>query len=200
MTFVITGELPSYSRETVADVIKRYGGRVTSAVSSKTTFLILGDSPGSSKITSAKKHNVSALDEDGFVGLVESFREDSGEDKNVKDLGSNQMDIDETNTKDAQDIKTEKAEGIATVGKKSAAELVKAVEKIVIDKSIREEEMREAKQEPAESTKQGGKKQQQPEMVADSELWVDKYKPKTLKEVCGNKTAIDRVYNWLSSW
>lgn len=51
MTFVITGVLESIEREQAQDVIQRYGGKVTSAVSKKTSYLIKGRDPGASKIT-----------------------------------------------------------------------------------------------------------------------------------------------------
>ncbi|OLY80451.1 Replication factor C subunit 1 [Smittium mucronatum] len=77
VTFVITGELPSFSRDTCSDIIKRYGGRITGAVSSKTTFLIIGEEPGSSKVNKAKQFNTPTLDEDSFVALVGMFNTSS---------------------------------------------------------------------------------------------------------------------------
>lgn len=49
MTFVITGVLDAIEREQAQDVIQRYGGKVTSAVSKKTSYLIVGRDPGISK-------------------------------------------------------------------------------------------------------------------------------------------------------
>ncbi len=46
-TFVLTGTLPSWSRNDAADAIRRAGGKVSSSVTKKTTFLVVGDSPGS---------------------------------------------------------------------------------------------------------------------------------------------------------
>ena len=50
LTFVITGVLPSFERDDMADAIKKYGGRVTGSVSKKTSYVIVGDEPGASKI------------------------------------------------------------------------------------------------------------------------------------------------------
>lgn len=49
MTFVITGVLDAIEREQAQDIIQRYGGKVTSAVSKKTSYLIIGRDPGVSK-------------------------------------------------------------------------------------------------------------------------------------------------------
>ena len=48
--FVITGVLESIEREEAADLIKRYGGKVTQSVSKKTSYLI-GWDPGESKLS-----------------------------------------------------------------------------------------------------------------------------------------------------
>ena len=47
--FVITGVLESLWRSEAEDLIKRHSGRVTTAVSGKTNFLVSGDQPGKSK-------------------------------------------------------------------------------------------------------------------------------------------------------
>src|SRR6185503_2457268 len=46
-TVVITGTLPTLSRQQAAALIEQHGGRVTDSVSKKTTFVLAGDSPGS---------------------------------------------------------------------------------------------------------------------------------------------------------
>jgi len=46
-TFVITGTLPTWTRDEAVEAIEAHGGKVTSAVSRKTDYLLLGDNPGS---------------------------------------------------------------------------------------------------------------------------------------------------------
>ena len=43
LTFVFTGNLENVSRDTAIDLIKTLGGRVTGSVSSKTTYLVVGE-------------------------------------------------------------------------------------------------------------------------------------------------------------
>jgi len=71
MTFVITGTLPNLSRMQAKDLIQSNGGKVTGSVSSKTTYLVLGESPGS-KFADAQKLNVPTLNEGGLIRLIES--------------------------------------------------------------------------------------------------------------------------------
>ncbi|MFZ2187611.1 MAG: NAD-dependent DNA ligase LigA [Candidatus Moraniibacteriota bacterium] len=71
MTFVLTGELSAFTRDAAKAMIKEKGGSVASAVSSKTSFIVAGEKPGS-KYTHAKKLGVKILDESGFKQLLGS--------------------------------------------------------------------------------------------------------------------------------
>ena len=51
LTFVITGILESIEREEAADLIQRYGGKVTQSVSKKTSYVIIRQDPGESKLS-----------------------------------------------------------------------------------------------------------------------------------------------------
>ena len=50
LTFVITGVLESMEREQASDLIKKYGGKVTGSVSKKTSYLVVGEDAGQSKL------------------------------------------------------------------------------------------------------------------------------------------------------
>lgn len=69
LTFVITGTLPSLSREEAKAFIEANGGKVTDSVSKNTSYLLLGESPGS-KLIKAQTLNVPILDEAGLRILV----------------------------------------------------------------------------------------------------------------------------------
>jgi DNA ligase (NAD+) len=69
MTFVITGTLPNWSRDDAKEFIESHGGKVTDSVSKKTSYLVLGDGPGS-KYDKAKSLGVKILDEEGLKKLV----------------------------------------------------------------------------------------------------------------------------------
>jgi DNA ligase (NAD+) len=69
LTFVITGTLPTLTREEASERITAAGGRVTSSPSKKTDYLLAGDSPGS-KFEKAQRLGVSLLDEDAFLALL----------------------------------------------------------------------------------------------------------------------------------
>jgi DNA ligase (NAD+) len=70
MTFVITGTLPTLSRDQVKELIESHGGKVTDSVSKKTSYLVLGESPGS-KFDKAKTLGVKIIGEDEIRKLCE---------------------------------------------------------------------------------------------------------------------------------
>ncbi len=69
LTFVVTGTLPTFSREDVKEFIESNGGKVTDSVSKKTSYLVLGAEPGS-KFEKAKSLGVKIIEEDELKKLV----------------------------------------------------------------------------------------------------------------------------------
>lgn len=51
LTFVFTGVLDSLEREDAMDLVKRYGGRVTGNISKKTSYVVMGEGAGESKLS-----------------------------------------------------------------------------------------------------------------------------------------------------
>jgi DNA ligase (NAD+) len=70
-TFVITGSLSSMSRDEAKNRIAALGGRVTSAVSKKTDYVVVGTDPGT-KAEDARRLGVTMLDDAAFLKLVGS--------------------------------------------------------------------------------------------------------------------------------
>jgi DNA ligase (NAD+) len=68
-TFVVTGALGTLTREAARELIERLGGRVTSSVSKKTSYVVVGEAPGS-KAEDARRLGVETLDEAAFLRLV----------------------------------------------------------------------------------------------------------------------------------
>jgi len=68
-TFVLTGTLPTYSRDEAKKMIEDAGGKVTGSVSKKTDYVVAGADAGS-KLDKAKELEVSVIDEDGMRELL----------------------------------------------------------------------------------------------------------------------------------
>ena len=72
MSVVVTGTLAGYSRDEAEAAIKARGGKSPGSVSKKTTAVVVGESPGASKLTKAEELGIPVLDEAGFVALLET--------------------------------------------------------------------------------------------------------------------------------
>jgi DNA ligase (NAD+) len=70
-TVVITGTLPTLSRQQAAELIERHGGRVTDSVSRKTSFVLAGESPGG-KLEKARQLDVEIIDEAELLNRLQS--------------------------------------------------------------------------------------------------------------------------------
>ena len=68
-TFVFTGALSSMTRDEASELVESLGGRVSSSVSRKTDYVVVGENPGS-KYDKAKKLGVTTITEEEFLKLV----------------------------------------------------------------------------------------------------------------------------------
>ncbi len=69
LTFVVTGSLESFSRDEILEVIAAHGGKASSSVSSKTSYVLVGSDPGS-KLAKAQELGVPIIDEAAFKRLL----------------------------------------------------------------------------------------------------------------------------------
>ena len=77
-TYAITGTLEDWTREEAAAALEALGAKVANSVSGKTTGLIVGEDPGASKLTKARKAEVPILDEASLRELLADAPADAG--------------------------------------------------------------------------------------------------------------------------
>ena len=70
LTFVLTGTLPTMSRDIASGMIKDRGGKVSGSVSSKTSYVLAGEDAGS-KLVKAKNLGITIIDEEEFLKMCE---------------------------------------------------------------------------------------------------------------------------------
>jgi DNA ligase (NAD+) len=69
MTFVLTGTLPSLKRDEATALIEKYGGKVSSSVSKKTSIVLAGEDAGS-KLAKAQQLGIRIIDESAFFDML----------------------------------------------------------------------------------------------------------------------------------
>ena len=68
-TFVLTGALDKYSRKDAEEIIEKFGGKTSSSVSKKTTYVLAGEDAGS-KLTKAQTLGVTIISEEEFKEMI----------------------------------------------------------------------------------------------------------------------------------
>jgi replication factor C subunit 1 len=81
LAFVFTGVLDTLGREEGQNLVKRYGGKVTGAPSSKTSYVVLGSDAGPSKLKKIKDMNIKTIGEEGLFELIRRLPANGGSGK-----------------------------------------------------------------------------------------------------------------------
>ncbi len=175
LTFVFTGVLETLEREKGQALVKRYGGKVTSGPSSKTSYVVLGSDAGPKKLETIAKLNLKTINEDGLFELIKRLPANGGDGLAAEKYAQKKA-------KDEQAIR-------------EAAEEMERKEKTAAKAA--------AKTMTADASIGSGKPSTQIPKLGngvDSRLWVEKYAPDSLGAVCGNKGLVDKLQKWLRMW
>ncbi len=70
LTFVLTGTLPTMTRDEASELIRERGGKVSGSVSKKTSYVLAGEDAGS-KLTRAKELGITVIDEPTFIAMLD---------------------------------------------------------------------------------------------------------------------------------
>ncbi|KAJ2745904.1 DNA replication factor C complex subunit Rfc1 [Coemansia sp. BCRC 34301] len=186
-TFVLTGDFIGLSRDELADLIKTYGGRVTSAVSGKTSYLVVGEDPGATKVSKAKSLNTMCLREDDLLELIRSSKPGT---------------VEENRPEPAKKPKVEPAAVIASTPGLAAVPEPAVVER---EPPVQPPVNAEAVPLPVPKLSLASLAPALPSAavaarVPGNELWTEKYKPTKLKDLCGHKTSATDILKWLDVW
>jgi replication factor C subunit 1 len=182
LIFVFTGVLQKWGRTEAQELVKRHGGKVTTAPSKKTNYVVLGSDAGPSKLQKIRDMSIKTIDEDGLSVLIEKLTAagNKGDSK-------------------AQALHAEKLRKEEEKIKKQAAEM-EAEEK------QRQKELKAAAASKAAaaagdktaSAVTAAAKSAGPEV--DSRLWTTKYAPTALNQICGNQTTVQKIQTWLRAF
>ena len=175
LTFVFTGVLDSLGRDKGQELVKRYGGKTTSAPSKKTSFVVLGTDAGPKKLQTIRDFSLKTIDEHGLFELIRRLPANGGDGKAAEQF--------EAKKKREEDLVKKAAEEMA--------------------KQEREEAQQAAIAKKAASKATGSRPEQKTADDAsssDSRLWTVKYAPTAINMICGNKGQVEKLQAWLRAW
>lgn len=177
MNFVFTGTLPNLGRSEGKEIVERYGGKVTSAMSLKTTCVVLGENAGPKKVEMIKDKNIKAITEDGFAELLRRMPPDGGEGVAASEAAK-------------------KREKEAQRAQEESEEMARRMEKEEAERRARQQEQK-GKQKAKSSQPYEEKVYRDAEA---NDLWTVKYAPRVLKDICGNKKKVEELSKWLQGF
>lgn len=176
LSFVFTGLLETLSRDEGTELVKRYGGKVVGTPSGKTSFVVLGNDAGPSKLRKIQALNIKTINEDGLFALIRKLPAHGGDGKAAeKNMEKKKAELEKIK-KDAEEMETE--------DKRKAAEAEKA------EKEAQERAAAKGSTAPIPVKK----------VDPSSQLWTSKYAPSTVNQICGNKGAVEKIQAWLKGW
>ncbi|XP_059409959.1 replication factor C subunit 1-like isoform X2 [Carassius carassius] len=203
--FVLTGVLESIERDEAKSLIERYGGKVTGNVSRKTTYLVLGRDSGASKTEKAESFGTKIINEDELLDLI---RTKPGKKSKYEIAAEAENKSSKTRTPDSRGKPTTPSKkatpqgpspnkrstsgGKSKPGSASKSGALGA-SRSEVKKSLSFDQSKRAS--PVSHSTPGSE--------GSSLLWVDKYRPRSLKNLIGqqgDQSCANKLLRWLQNW
>lgn len=184
--FLVTGILESLERGEAEDLIKEYGGKISSGVTKKLNFMVVGEEAGPSKLTKAEDYGVKILSEDDLLDMIRGGP--AAEKKPVKE------------------VKKEKSESPVKKEKKRVKEEPPSQDEeefktFSVKKKVKKEDPEPQPCTSATATTAGTA--EKPSCDLRNVAWVDKYKPTNIKQIIGQQgpsSNTSKLLHWLQKW
>uniref|UniRef100_A0A8D0A416 Replication factor C subunit 1 n=1 Tax=Sander lucioperca TaxID=283035 RepID=A0A8D0A416_SANLU len=197
--FVLTGVMESMERDDAKSLIERYGGKVTGNISKKTTYLVQGRDSGVSKLEKAESLGTKILDEDGLLELI---RTKPGK-KSKYEIAA-EAEVSSHNLKISPSKGNSRSPHTPSPSKTGLAQGHGARTRDGCTPPGRgsgHTARRELGLSP--STSSSSAPGPSPTHEDASLLWVDKYRPRSLKTVIGqqgDQSCANKLLRWLQNW
>ncbi|KAL2780136.1 replication factor C subunit 1 isoform 3 [Daubentonia madagascariensis] len=210
LIFVITGVLESIERDEAKSLIERYGGKVTGNVSKKTNYLVMGRDSGQSKSDKAAALGTKIIDEDGLLNLIRTM---PGKKSKYEIAVEAEMKKEKSKLEKTPQKNDKGKRKISPTKKESESKKSKLTPKRDISmRSIQKETSvfrrgLDFKEQVAEEVNGDSKARNladdSSENKVENLLWVDKYKPTSLKTIIGQQgeqSCANKLLRWLRNW
>lgn len=223
-TFVFTGELENLNRSDATEMVKVCGGRVTTAVSNKTDYLVCGPvledgrdyKQGTKYKNALEKGTLIVVGERAFYGLLQQYdnKAKGVMDDTAADTAATAQRL-ERDTKPIPDKNETMSSSQVTNQNVNIAAAVKPVPPSApvnpyakgpvanpYSKTSVNPYAKPAANPYAKTTSQSTEDAKADYSVKDDAnvLWVDKYKPTSTREILGNQESVRKLAQWLEQW
>lgn len=172
LSFVFTGILDTLDRDTGVELVKRYGGKVVGAPSSRTSYVVLGNDAGPKKLETIQKFGLKVVNENGLFALIRVLPPNGGDSKAAEKYEERQK---------AEAKKVEKMAEEMEKEEKKLASLANQSNGIAT--------------KPTTATTSG-----QGSQSVEDRLWTVKYAPTSLSQICGNTIQVQKLQAWLRAF
>ncbi|XP_016061994.1 PREDICTED: replication factor C subunit 1 isoform X2 [Miniopterus natalensis] len=210
LIFVITGVLESIERDEAKSLIERYGGKVTGNVSKKTNYLVMGRDSGQSKSDKAAALGTKIIDEDGLLDLIRTMpgKKSKYEIAIEAEMNKEKSKLQRTPQKNHQGKRK-----ISPTRKESESKKYQrtprkdgSLTSIKKETSVFQRGL-DFKEQVAEETNGDSRARNLADDSSENKvanlLWVDKYKPTSLKTIIGqqgDQSCANKLLRWLQNW
>ncbi|KAM4854962.1 replication factor C subunit 1 [Thomomys bottae] len=213
LIFVITGVLESIERDEAKSLIERYGGKVTGNVSKKTNYLVMGRDSGQSKSDKAAALGTKIIDEDGLLNLIRTMpgKKSKYEIAVEAEMKKEKTKLERTPQKSNQGKRKSSPTKKESESKKNKLTPKKDSPRKAIKQKTKEASVfsrgldfsEQVANETDGDSKAGDLADDSSENQVENLLWVDKYKPTSLKTIIGqqgDQSCANKLLRWLRNW
>lgn len=216
LTFVVTGVLDSLERFEADELIQKYGGRTVAALSKKTNYLVVGDQAGESKLNKADVLKIKQISEDELLDLIRTKKAGKATDiilnKSKKDSHNKSFKEDNKPLDTSlyvpktlsNENKTRTESSSSSVDTPNNKNETKEKEKLINNKTpIKLIEKKETIKNIIHDNKIDNNIKINLPYVEPTAALVEKYRPKTMKQIIGqqtDKSCAKKFYSWLNNW
>ncbi|XP_053712315.1 replication factor C subunit 1-like [Synchiropus splendidus] len=203
--FVLTGVLESMERDEAKSLIERYGGKVTGNVSKKTNYLVQGRDSGVSKLEKAEGFGTKILSEDDLLDLI---RTKPGKKSKFEVAAEAEIKAEKRRTPASTSKSTPTSQKISPSKGNSRSPHTPSPSKTSLTKGHTSKTVAVGTP-PGRGSGQAVRRELDLPSAASrvkespSLLWVDKYRPTSLKGVIGQQgeqSCANKLLRWLQNW
>lgn len=172
LSFVFTGQLSTIGRDQGSALVKQYGGKVMSAPSKKTSYVVLGEDAGPKKLETIQLHNLKVINEQGLFELIKRLPANGGDSTAAEEQAKKRKKEEDNIRKAAEEMEQQERAKLAA-----------------------------AKPNPQANGSSSQSSAKAP-AAADpsSQLWTVRYAPQSVNQICGNKAQVEKLGRWLKAF